>query len=114
VVIIIAVIAIVIVAVLALSGSLSTNQVKIVVHSSGSWSLGYGDQGGINTATGSGDREFVLTKSTSGQWSVAASAIKMDMSAAQLTVTIEKMDGSVLKSSSTTTYFGMATVSINL
>lgn len=92
------------------------NQVKIKVHYSGSWSGAYGDAGSIQSWSGTGDYSLTLNRPSSAisMWIISANAQKQDDSTTTLTISIVTMDGSVLKTASTTAAYGVAQVAVDV
>ncbi len=117
IVIVIAIVVIVVIAGFAYNTYTSNSnitQVQIKVQYSGSWSGAYG--GGsianVQSWSGTGTQTVILDKSSS-PWVVVAGAAKADGSSGTLTISILKMDGTVLATSSTSTPYALTTVSYN-
>jgi hypothetical protein len=89
-------------------------QVKVVVEYSGSWSGAVGDLSHINSWGHDGSYAVILTKSGSGVWIISANAQKDDGSGGTLRISIQNMDGTVIRSASTSQPFGIAQVAISL
>lgn len=87
-----------------------TSDVKVVVTYSHPWSGAIGDLYDIHTWGSTGSYSQTLHRTHSGTWIVTANAQKLDGSSATLTISIQTMDGRVLRSSSTSTPYGMAQV----
>lgn len=85
------------------------NQVEVVISYSHPWSGSLGDLGSQATYEGTGPMTYTITKG-SNPLDVAAVIQKQDESSATLTVSIIKMDGTVLKTASTSAAYGVASV----
>ena len=102
--------------VLSTSGGVAPlNQVQIQVQYSGAWSGAYGDTGNIQSWSGTGAYTLTLDRPLgTTMWIISANAQKQDSSSDPLTISILKMDGTVLKTSSTSTAYGLAQVAVSV
>ncbi len=91
------------------SGS-SVTQAKVVVDYNGTWSGEIGTLGGLKSINGTGHQSITVDRGNSTIFVVSAVVHKGDASNANLTVSIESMNGTVIKSDSTTTPLGVVTV----
>jgi len=91
-----------------------TDQVKVVVNYSGSWSGAYTDVETLQSWSHDGSYSIVLERSDMAMWIVSANAQKDDDSGAMLTISIQDMDGHVLKTASTSTAYGVAQVAMGI
>ena len=115
VIVIVAVIALVAVAAVVLIGVGKVDQVRVTVQSAGSWSGAYGDQGGLNTWSGTGTRSVVVDRpANTPEWNFVANAVAISGTGGYVTVTIASMDGKVLAQKTSSGMFSMATASVNL
>jgi hypothetical protein len=107
--IIIVVAIIVIIGVIILSGLLNSNsnQVRIRVDYDGTWSGAYSSSSGsFFTWSGTGSKSVVLDRPEGvDDWTIAAEVMKTDYSDHTLTLTIETMNGRILKEVTTNTAF---------
>lgn len=93
----------------------SADQVVLRVDYNGAWSGAYGDTGSIQSWSGTGPYTLTLTRpSGTLLWVVSANAQKQDGSSSALTVSIERANGAILKSSSTSTAYGVAQVAVTV
>jgi len=107
--------ALIVIAAIAVTLSLSSNgssQVKIVVEYSGNWSGNYGSLGSQNNYNGTGPQSISVQQDVA-QSDITVTFQKADEGTGTLTVSIEKMDGTVLATSSTSEVHGMVSVSWN-
>lgn len=88
------------------------DSVVVVISYSGEWSGSYGDLTGTRSVDGSGTTAYVMMRPAGTVWSVSAVMQKSDDSGGMLTVSIEDLDGNVLKTSSTIAAYGVATVAM--
>jgi Tfp pilus assembly major pilin PilA len=117
---IVAVIVIVVILVIAVfaynayfSSNARVNEVQLRVQYSGSWVGAYTSGGSQNTFSGNGDKTMFLDRPSQNQdWTIRADAMKTDSSGGSLTISILRMDGTVLQSSSSS--LGLALVSDDL
>ena len=105
----------VVVAAIVVTNTLETNQVQVKVSYSGSWSGSYGTTSSFVIWKGTGDKTVIVNKpSGSGKlFIVSATAQKQDDSSNTLTISILKMDGTVLQTASTSDAYGSAQVSVD-
>jgi hypothetical protein len=90
-------------------------QVKVEVSYSGKWQGAVGDLEGIVSWSGDDPRTLTLARARPvGMWIVSANAQKMDDSSSILTISIVRMDGTVIKTASTNTAYGMAQIATNI
>jgi hypothetical protein len=90
-------------------------QVKVEVSYSGKWQGAVGDLDGIVSWSGDDPRTLTLARARPvGIWIVSANAQKMDASSSILTISIVRMDGTVIKTASTNTAYGMAQIAANI
>ena len=107
--------ALIVIAAIAVTMSLTSNgssQVKIVVEYTGNWSGNYGSMGSQNPYNGTGPRSISVQQDVA-QSDITATFQKTDEGTGTLTVSIEKMDGTLLVSSSTGQVYGAVSVSWN-
>jgi hypothetical protein len=117
IVIVVIIVAVVVAVVFVYNAVSQINQVQIRVQYSGSWTGAYFN--GVNGETsfsGNGDKTIILDRaSANGVWIIEADAMPTDGGSGTLTISILKMDGTVLQtSSSNTAYGGLATVTVSL
>jgi hypothetical protein len=86
-------------------------EVRVVIEYSGSWSGSVGSIGGSATYDHAGDYQITLDRDEGTLWVVSAVIQKDDGGSGVLMVSIVDMDGHVLKTSSTSAAYGVATVS---
>jgi len=89
-------------------------QVKVRVQYDGAWSGSIIDGTTSSNWEGIGDYFKVLTKDDSYGWFVSANAQKQDSYHTRLTISIEDMDGNIIKSASTDSPYGVTLVSVDL
>jgi hypothetical protein len=90
-------------------------QVKVEVSYSGKWQGAVGDLASIVSWSGDDQRTLTLARTRPvGIWIVSANAQKMDNSSSILTISIVRMDGTVIKTASTNTAYGMAQIAANI
>lgn len=85
-------------------------QVKVVIDYDGNWSGSLGDIESLATYGGNGSHSYLINAESTGTLDVSASIQKNDDSSSTLTVNIEKMDGTILTTSSTSAAHGVVTV----
>lgn len=96
------------------SGSTKTTQVLIKVEYDGEWQGAYGDPSALVSWNGIGTKTVTLNKPDTYLWIISANAQKQDDSSKTLTVSILLPDGTVLKTASTTSPYGIAQVTYEI
>ncbi len=92
------------------SSGTSVTQAKVVIDYNGTWNGSVGQLLDLKNVNGTGHKEITVDKGNSSVFQVSALVHKSDASNATLTVSIEYMNGTVIKSDSTSTPFGIAAV----
>jgi len=90
------------------------DQVKVVVTYDGSWSGAYTDVETMQSWSHDGSYSVTLDRPDMDTWIVSANAQKADGGDGVLTISIQDMDGHVLKTASTSTAYGMAQVTMTI
>ena len=96
------------------SGQTKTTQVLIKVEYDGEWQGAYGDPSALVSWNGIGTKTVTLNKPDTYLWIVSANAQKQDDSSKTLTISILLLDGTVLKSASTSSPYGIAQVTYEI
>ena len=96
------------------SGQSKTTQVLIKVEYDGEWQGAYGDPSALVSWNGIGTKTVTLNKPDTYLWIVSANAQKQDDSSKTLTISILLLDGTVLKSASTSSPYGIAQVTYEI
>jgi hypothetical protein len=96
------------------TGDERTDQVRVVVNYSGSWSGAVGDLDGVEDWGHNGSYSVVLSRGDAAMWIVSANAQKGDDSGMMLRISIETLDGVVLKEDVTMAAYGVAQVAVEI
>lgn len=96
------------------SGQTKTTQVLIKVEYDSEWQGAYGDPSALVSWNGNGTKTVTLNKPDTYLWIISANAQKQDDSSKTLTVSILLPDGTVLKTASTTSPYGIAQVTYEI
>lgn len=115
-VLVVVIIVVVAVAAVLLLNAANNNKVKITVEcTGGSWAGAYGDSSSLNTWTGStGAKSVTIDRpANTAEWTVVANAIMVSGSGS-VTVTISKMDGTVLDEATASGMFSLAQATAKL
>ena len=96
------------------SGPTKITQVLIKVEYDDEWQGAYGDPSALVSWNGIGTKTVTLNKPDTYLWIVSANAQKQDDSSKTLTISILLLDGTVLKSASTSSPYGIAQVTYEI